>query len=161
MCRALHERGVESTGLDASDQLVNAARQYRGAHYYRMTYNEVIAGELKLSHPPHLVAANFSMLDDRVNALVAAIADVAKPSATLLIQAVHPFGCGGDYQDGWRLEMFAGHGDPRFRPMPWYFRTLASWRNALAPRWHVADIAEPREAGAKFPASILITARRT
>ena len=159
LCRALHERGIRATGLDASEQLLSAARQHLGSHYINMTYEQVIEGDLGFSDPPDIIAANFSMLDDRVNALVVALL-AAAPSATLIIQAVHPFGCGGDYRDGWRLEMFAGHGDMRFQPMPWFFRTLASWSEELAPHWRVTDVREPREAGAKFPASIMIAARR-
>ena len=161
LCRALHDRGIKATGLDASEHLIYSARQHEGSSYINMKYDQVVAGALTLLAPVDLIAANFSLLDDQVSPLATALSEAALPSANLIIQAVHPFGCAGDYRSGWRLEMFAGHGDQRFRPMPWYFRTLASWSEELAPRWRMTSIAEPREKGSRFPASILITASRT
>ena len=59
LCRALHDRGIKATGLDASEHLINSARQHEGSSYINMKYDQVVAGALTLLAPVDLIAANF------------------------------------------------------------------------------------------------------
>ena len=52
------------------------------------------------------------------------------PSGVIVIQTPHPGSTGGE-EDGWRLEDFSGFGGKAWAAMPWYFRSLESWRAVL------------------------------
>jgi hypothetical protein len=78
-----------------------------------------------------------------------------------VIQTVHPWIAKGEapYVDDWREETFAGFGDRFAGSMPWYFRTLASWVDALrASRFAIERIVEPVDAESGRPLSLLIEA---
>jgi hypothetical protein len=77
------------------------------------------------------------------------------------VQTVHPWAAAGDgaYEDGWRVETFAAFERPFPSPMPWYFRTLASWLRAFDEAGlRVAAIEEPSAPPARLPLSLLLTA---
>jgi hypothetical protein len=66
----------------------------------------------------------------------------------------------GDYQDGWREESFAGF-KGQWQPMPWYFRTLSSWLNALdMAGFQLAGLQEPQHPQSPVPQSLLMVAER-
>ena len=87
--------------------------------------------------------------------------DLLVPGGALMIQTLHPWSvAGGEYQDGWREESFAGfNGD--WQPMPWYFRTLASWLNALdMAGLRLLSLQEPQHPQSAVPQSLLMVAER-
>ncbi len=161
LCRALAGSGIELTGVDASPALVEAARNAGGADFRCLSYAELIEAPQAAGDGFDVIVCNFSLLDDRTPELLAALAQIATPDATLLIQTLHPLAVEPPYQDGWRLERFAGFdGADAWQPMPWYFRTLESWLNALSPTWRLQSLEEPRLPGAAAPASLLLSGRR-
>ncbi|MNN76874.1 hypothetical protein D3C81_1932900 [compost metagenome] len=83
------------------------------------------------------------------------------PGGALVIQTLHPWAAAaGDYQDGWRQETFAGF-KGQWQPMPWYFRTLSSWLNALDMAGFVlAGLQEPQHPQSPVPQSLLLVAER-
>jgi len=76
-----------------------------------------------------------------------------------VIQTLHPWSVAdGDYQDGWREESFAGFGGD-WQVMPWYFRTLASWLNALdMAGLRLVSLQEPQHPQSALPQSLLLVA---
>ncbi|MNP60419.1 hypothetical protein D3C76_1555030 [compost metagenome] len=76
-----------------------------------------------------------------------------------MIQTLHPWtAAAGDYQDGWREETFAAF-EGQWQPMPWYFRTLSSWLNALDMAGFVlAGLQEPQHPQSPAPQSLLLVA---
>ncbi|MNR50008.1 hypothetical protein D3C85_1694700 [compost metagenome] len=76
-----------------------------------------------------------------------------------MIQTLHPWvAAAGDYQDGWREEDFAGF-KGQWQPMPWYFRTLSSWLNALdMAGFALAGLQEPQHPQSPVPQSLLLVA---
>ncbi|MNY66790.1 hypothetical protein D3C86_2042760 [compost metagenome] len=66
----------------------------------------------------------------------------------------------GDYQDGWREETFVGF-KGQWQPMPWYFRTLSSWLNALdMSGFRLVSLQEPQHPQSPVPQSLLLVAER-
>jgi SAM-dependent methyltransferase len=146
LARALASHGIDVTGVDASAPLIEAARALGGGRFLVAGYDELPR------EPFDLIAANFSLLDDRELAL--------PPAETLIVQTVHPAFAGGPYADGWRVETFdsfAGHWP---ESMPWYFRTLESWSGLFARAGYViSEIREPLHPERGVPASILFVTR--
>jgi hypothetical protein len=63
------------------------------------------------------------------------------------------------YADGWRTETFAGSGEGFVESMPWYFRTLSSWRAAIGEAgFRIERAREPIEAESGRPLSLRIVA---
>jgi hypothetical protein len=81
---------------------------------------------------------------------------------TLIVQTVHPALVDPPYEDGWRTETFAAFPGEWPEAMPWYFRTLESWKRAFeSAGYAIAEIREPMHPERGVPASILFIARRS
>lgn len=156
LCRALAAQGIEAVGVDAAGALVEAARAAGGGLYRRLDYAQLAdAAELGSFD---VAVCNFSLLDED---LAPALHALRARSTRLVIQTVHPWSARGEapYADGWRTERFECLGTAVAAPMPWYYRTLASWLEALAAaRWRVAALREPLHPHSGLPASLLLEA---
>ncbi len=163
LCRALAARGVDAVGIDGAAPLVAAARAAGGGRFEHLVYADA-PERLAALGTFDTVVCNFALLDEDVPPLLAALAARLSPGGRLLVQTVHPWtACGdGDYRDGWRLETFTGFGSQPFpEPMPWYFRTLASWLALLdGAGLRLAALAEPGHPENARPLSVLMTALR-
>ena len=158
LTRALREQGIDATGVDASPELVRAAQE-GGGPFHAHTYAELNDLSI-LPGPFDAIAANFSLLEERLHELLAALRARIAPGGALVVQTVHPAFVGGDYVDGWRVETFAGMGGEWREPMPWYFRTLSSWAQAFADAGYaIANIDEPLHPREQRPLSIVFTCR--
>jgi len=115
-----------------------------------------------LFSPPFDVAVcNFSLLEAELAPVLDALRGVLCARGRLVIQTVHPWVACGDapHVDGWREETFASFGGGFTTPMPWYFRTLASWVDAISvSRFAIERIVEPADADSGRPLSLLIEA---
>lgn len=158
LARALAAHGIDVTGVDGSEPLIEAARAQGGGEFVVASYEDLwtAAAELPQSRTAFdIIAANFSLLDDRVEQLLTAL-----PRATLVIQTVHPAFAGVPYADGWRVETFDAFSGEWRESMPWYFRTLESWTNVLRTAGYtIADIREPMHPERGVPASILFVVK--
>jgi SAM-dependent methyltransferase len=144
--------GCHVTGVDGSAELIRLARAAdpRGT-YIRADYAAIAADPTCLGGPFDVAVANFALLAEDIGSLLRAL-----PSGALVVQTV-----GGAYADGWREESFAGFGSGGWTPMPWYFRTLASWHADLAASgWRVTDLREPGDPETGRPLSLLMTCAR-
>jgi len=159
LLRALADRGIEVTGVDGDVGLVEAARAAGSTPVHQASYAQLAAGEVDIGHGYALICANFALLQQDIIPLLAAMKARLAPGGVLVIQTLHPWSMAdGDYQDGWREESFAGFaGD--WQPMPWYFRTLASWLNALdMAGFRLLSLQEPQHPQSPLPQSLLMIA---
>lgn len=161
LARALAGRGVAVVGIDASPALVEAARAAGGGEFHVRAYAELAADPSLADGPYDAVACNFSLLDEEPAPLLAALRESLAPGGALVIQTVHPWVVAGEgpYADGWRTETFDAFGGAFERPMPWYFRTLASWVALLhGAGLVITALREPLHPQTGRPASLLMVA---
>ena len=161
LLRALEDRGIEAVGVDGDRTLVEAARAAGSAEGHLASYAQLADAQVYVGTGYDLVCANFALLHQDIIPLLAAMKDLLVPGGALVIQTLHPWSvAGGEYQDGWREESFAGfNGD--WQPMPWYFRTLASWLNALdMAGLRMLSLQEPQHPQSAVPQSLLMVAER-
>lgn len=163
LARRLAVEGLAVTGVDASKPLIEAAEELGHARYVLASYEEIVADPLVTGTGFDVVAANFSLLDDRVEALLAAVASVLSAQGRIVIQTAHPMFSRGehDYVDGWRVETFDSFNGNWVESMPWYFRTLESWcRTFDAAGLTLEEIREPMHPSRGVPASIIFVCSR-
>jgi 2-polyprenyl-3-methyl-5-hydroxy-6-metoxy-1,4-benzoquinol methylase len=159
--RVLAERGVAVVGIDASLALIESARALGGGRFEAMTYADVDAA--LLGAPFDVAVCNFALLEEDLAPAFDAIARTLGANGRLVVQTVHPWTACGEarYENGWRLETFAAFGGGFVAPMPWYFRTLDAWVDALAAAgFRVERIEEPVDRESGRPLSLLLTATR-
>ncbi|WP_043200894.1 class I SAM-dependent methyltransferase [Pseudomonas putida] len=161
LLRALDDRGIEAVGVDGDRTLVDAARAAGSAEVHLASYAQLADAQAYVGTGYDVVCANFALLHQDVIPLLAAMKDLLVPGGALVIQTLHPWSvAGGEYQDGWRKESFAGF-TGNWQPMPWYFRTLASWLNALdMAGLRLVSLQEPQHPQSAVPQSLLMVAER-
>ncbi|MBV4477042.1 class I SAM-dependent methyltransferase [Pseudomonas botevensis] len=161
LLRALADRGITAVGVDGDPTLIEAARAAGSADVHVASYEALAQAQLDVGRDYDLICANFSLLHQDIIPLLAAMNALLVPGGTLVIQTLHPWAvAAGDYQDGWREETFAGF-KGQWQPMPWYFRTLSSWLNALdMAGFQLAGLQEPQHPQSPAPQSLLMTALR-
>jgi len=161
LLRALAERGVDAVGVDGDPTLVAAAQAAGASPVHLAGYDALVEATTDIGRDYNLVCANFALLHQDIIPLLAAINALLAPGGALVIQTLHPWAvAGGDYQDGWREETFAGL-EGQWQPMPWYFRTLSSWINALdMAGLRLASLQEPQHPQRAVPQSLLLVAHK-
>lgn len=162
LMRALAERGMETVGLDVSMELVMAAEETGGGRFRCCSYDEVAEDPTRAGGPYDAIVCNFSLLSADLVPLLSALRQNLRAGGSLVVQTVHPWTAAGDgpYADGWRTETFDAFGEEFPEPMPWYFRTLQGWMDALRESgYHLAALQEPTHPGTGRPISLLMIAR--
>lgn len=161
LLRALAERGFEAVGVDGDATLVEAARVAGSSPVHVASYEDLVAAKVEIGRDYDLICANFSLLHQDIIPLLAAMNALLVPGGALVIQTLHPWSVAtGDYQDGWREETFDGF-QGEWQPMPWYFRTLSSWLNALdMAGLQLTGLREPQHPQSPVPQSLLMIAER-
>jgi len=161
LLRALKERSIEAIGVDGDATLVEFSRTSSACQVHLASYEELAEAKVDIGNAYDVICANFALLHQDIIPLLAAMNALLAPGGALLIQTLHPWAAaGGDYQDGWREETFEGFkGD--WQPMPWYFRTLSSWVNALdMAGFRLASVQEPQHPQSPLPQSLLLVAEQ-
>jgi 2-polyprenyl-3-methyl-5-hydroxy-6-metoxy-1,4-benzoquinol methylase len=159
LLRALTDRGIEAVGVDGDATLVEAARAAGAAPVHLASYEQLAEAAVDIGRDYNLICANFALLHQDIIPLLGAMNSLLAPGGALVIQTLHPWAAAaGDYQDGWREETFTGF-KGQWQPMPWYFRTLSSWLNALDMAGFVlAGLQEPQHPQSPVPQSLLLVA---
>ena len=160
LCRALQHSAREIVGVDVSPELVSRARGAGGATYLVSSYAELCAEPARAGSGFDTIICNFSLLDDRLEPLLDALASISAPRGRLLIQTLHPLAMAPPYEDGWRVEAFEKFGDDGWTPMPYFARTFGSWIDAISRKWALKRLLEPRIPSTPIPASLLFVAER-
>jgi 2-polyprenyl-3-methyl-5-hydroxy-6-metoxy-1,4-benzoquinol methylase len=160
LARALAEQGIGVVGIDVSTELVDAARRAGGGAFHAVAYDALAADPSLARGEYDAVVCNFSLLGEDPTPLLESLRRVLRPGGALVVQTVHPWTAAGEgpYADGWRTETFAGFGEGFAAPMPWYFRTLASWTAVIATAgYDLAGLREPLHPTTGRPASLILT----
>jgi len=159
LLRALTERSIEAVGVDGDATLVEAARAAGTSAVHLASYEALVEAKVAIGRDYNLICANFALLHQDIIPLLAAVNTLLVPDGALVIQTLHPWtAAAGDYQDSWRTETFAGF-KGQWQPMPWYFRTLSSWLNALdMAGFRLAGLQEPQHPQSPVPQSLLLIA---
>ncbi|WHS58275.1 class I SAM-dependent methyltransferase [Pseudomonas sp. G2-4] len=159
LLRALAERAIEAVGVDGDATLVDAARAAGSSQVQVANYEALAQAKVDIGRDYDLICANFALLHQDIIPLLTAMNALLAPGGALLIQTLHPWSvAAGNYQDGWREETFAGF-QGHWQPMPWYFRTLSSWLNALEMAgFRLAGLQEPQHPQSPVPQSLLLVA---
>lgn len=163
LARTLSEQGCEVVGIDASSALIDSARAHGGGVFETMTYADLARRASELGAPFDVAVCNFSLLEADLSPALESVHALLRASGKLIVQTVHPWIANGDarYADGWRTENFAAFGGSFTEPMPWYFRTLSSWTQAIGDGgFSIERCEEPVDAERGAPLSLLITAVR-
>jgi len=156
LARALAAHGCDVVGIDASPELITAARGLGGVRFEAIAYADIDARELGRFDA---VVFNFALLGDDLRAPLAAARSLLADGGHLFVQTVHPWSACGEapYADGWRVETFDAFGGEFREPMPWYFRTLRGWSDALREAgFAIEAVVEPVADGK--PLSLLMRA---
>ena len=161
LLRALADRGIDATGVDGDATLAEAARLTGASPVHVASYEALVEATADIGRDYDLICANFSLLHQDIIPLLAAMNALLVPGGALVIQTLHPWAvAAGDYQDAWREENFDGL-KGLWQPMPWYFRTLSSWLNALdMAGFQLAGLQEPQHPQSPVPQSLLMLAER-
>jgi SAM-dependent methyltransferase len=161
LLRALADLGIAAVGVDGDATLVEAARLGGSSTVHVADYDALVEAKVDIGCDFDLICANFSLLHQDIIPLLAAMNVLLVPGGALVIQTLHPWAAAaGDYQDGWREESFAGF-KGQWQPMPWYFRTLSSWCNALdMAGFRLTSLQEPQHPQSPVPQALLIVAER-
>lgn len=160
LLRALEGRGIEAVGVDGDRTLVESARAAGSTQVHLASYTQLISAEVEIGRDYSVICANFALLHQDIIPLLAALAPLLAPDGALVIQTLHPWSAAaGNYQDGWRVESFAGF-EGNWEPMPWYFRTLSSWLAALGMAgFNLCALQEPQHPQSPVPQSLLLIAQ--
>ena len=157
LCRVLAAVGVAAVGLDASPELIAAARQSGGGEFYLASYAEMAKLQAVIGVFP-VIVCNFSLLEEDIGRVLRHLQQYLEPAGSLLIQTLHP-GDGGDdgNRDGWSVESYAGF-EARFtQAMPWYFHSLTSWSALLTNSgFYIESFLEPPDPKSGIPLSLLL-----
>lgn len=132
LSRHLAGQGVEVLGVDAIPALVESAQAASapgGARFATARIDQLDAPDYA---DFDLWVCNFSLFhpDDAVQLLRAAAARLARPGR-LVIQTLHA-NAAQSPEDGWQPGNWGPCGGAFAEPIPWYFRSLASWQSLLA-----------------------------
>lgn len=160
LCRAMQQRGVGVTGIDAIPALVESAQRLSAGDYRCMGYEDLAKGKLNMNFD--LAVCNFSLLGgESVDALIRSIPTLLNANGRFIVQTLHPrVYAGSDYRDGWRTGSWAGFSSDFVNPAPWYFRTLETWLELLRRSGFAkVETREPRDPDSGQPASIIFIAR--
>ena len=161
LTRALAERGMRVTGVDAVPALIEAAQKAGGGDFRVASYEDIAAGALH--DRVDCIVANFALIGGAaVDALIARVPSLLNPGGSLVIQTLHPVAACGDlpYEDGWRPGSWAGFSEDFTDPAPWYFRTLESWERLIAQAGlRLIERREPANPTTRQPASVIFVAQ--
>ncbi|CAN5213089.1 hypothetical protein BH23GEM2_BH23GEM2_22280 [soil metagenome] len=162
LARALSESGIDVAGIDSSPPLIEKARELGGGHFEVLAYDELVASQDTLRGPFDAIVCNFSLFTDDLAPVLTALAARLSATGTLFIQTANPGPAAADQveADGWRTEDFSSFDVEFPAPMPWYFRTLASWDEELARAGlRIAERRVPANPATGQPLSLLLACR--
>jgi SAM-dependent methyltransferase len=147
----------DAVGIDGSADLVRDAAQADSANRYAvLPYGDLVAGRHDLSGGFDVIAFNYALFDEDITPLLTAARYLLTPRGALVIQTLHPNAFAGA-AEGWRTEDFSAFQNQNWTPMPWYLRSLDSWRAAIARAGlKIVEAREPKAAPDGPPLSLLL-----
>jgi SAM-dependent methyltransferase len=150
------QAGCNAIGIDGSPDLIrDAAASDPASRYAVLSYGDLVAGRHDLGGFD-VVAFNYALFEEDIVPLLKAAGGLLAPRGAIVIQTLHPDAFAGA-EEGWRTEDFSAFQNQNWTPMPWYLRSLDSWREAIARAGlRVVEAREPRAAPDGPPLSLLL-----
>ena len=132
LLRALADAGKDVVGIDVSPGLVDAARRAGAGAVHLMSYDAFAADPTCLGRFDGAIC-NFSLFEENLTPLLAAVCAALHPGGFLFVQTLHPSHAqeGGNAR-GWREENFEQLADLGFRPTAWFSHPTEAWTAMLA-----------------------------
>lgn len=148
--------GCAGVGIDGSAPLIGAARAADPRNrYHVLSYVDLIRDPHAVGDSFDVIAFNFALFDEDAAAVLAAIKPLLADGGAVIVQTLHPGD--GEESDGWRTEDFAAFEGAAWTPMPWYFRTVDSWRAVIRNAGlKISEFKEPAAAPGEAPLSLLM-----
>jgi 2-polyprenyl-3-methyl-5-hydroxy-6-metoxy-1,4-benzoquinol methylase len=156
LVRAVASRtGCACVGIDGSEGLIAAALAADPGNDYRvLDYNRLATADLGAAFD--IVVFNYALFAEDIAPSLRAAADRLASDGALIIQTLHQ---GDDGEDGWRSEDFAAFGAGDWAPMPWYSRSLESWRAVVAAAGlKMLAMREPKAEDARILSLLMVCA---
>ena len=150
--------GCAAVGIDGAAALIAAARAADPAsRYLRMDYDIFTARNVdEIGADFDVAVFNYALFAEDIAPLLRAAAARLAPDGVIIIQTLHPAGQGAD---GWRTEDFSTFAGGDWAPMPWYCRSMASWRAAIAAAaLEVRDMREPKSTDGRVLSLLIVCA---
>ncbi len=138
--------GCAGVGIDGSAELIAAAQAADTANRYLvLDYTAFTArGAAVLGEGFDVAVFNYALFEEDVAPVLRAAAALLTPDGVIIVQTLHP-GAADAASDGWLVEDFSAFQGGGWAPMPWYSRSLASWRNVVEDAGlSVVEIREPK-----------------
>lgn len=147
----------DAVGIDGSADLVrDAAASDPASRYAVLSYGDLVAGRHDLGDGFDVVAFNYALFDEDITPLLKTARGLLAPNGAVVIQTLHPNAFAGA-TEGWQTEDFSAFQNQNWTPMPWYLRSLASWRGAITRAGlTVVETREPKAAPDGPPLSLLL-----
>ena len=161
LSRALAERGIACTGVDAIPELIESARSLGGGDFRVASFEEISTRGLDVI--VDTVVANFSLIGgEAVDAVIRHVRHLLTPRGFFIVQTVHPSFAGvSPYKDGWVEGSWVGCPAGFTKAAPWYFRTIETWVKTLRDSGlDLVELKEPLHPANGTAASLILVARR-
>lgn len=159
LTRALQERGLKASGVDAVAALIDNARQKGGGTYEVAGFRDIASGVYAVAETFTAAVINFALLDQEdTEALLKNIRRVVATGGWVFIQTLHPLVIAGQepYVSGWKEGSWNGMKRAFVQPYQWYFRTLEDWFRLFAEAGlAVKQVKEPVHPETKAPVSVI------
>ena len=132
--------GCVAVGVDGAAALIEAAEAADPANtYHKLDYDSFAASAIGADFD--VAVFNYSLFAEHIVPLLRTAASRLALGGVVVIQTLHP---GDGQENGWRTEDFTAFDGGDWAAMPWYYRTLDSWRTVLRDAGlEVRDIREP------------------
>jgi 2-polyprenyl-3-methyl-5-hydroxy-6-metoxy-1,4-benzoquinol methylase len=147
----------DAVGIDGSADLIRDAAASDPANTYGvLRYEDLVAGRHDLSGGFDVISCNYALFEEDITPLLKTARSLLAPRGVIIIQTLHPNAFAGA-AEGWRTEDFSAFQNQNWTPMPWYLRSLDSWRAAIARAGlKIVETREPKAAPDGPPLSLLL-----
>lgn len=164
LCRELFSKGVDGWGVDASAELIEAARHQGDPRFFVSLYSDLTSHRFGEIIQFSCLICNFSILGQHDVAYIASAGiSLLEEYGKIIVQTLHPIIACGDaaYAPGWRETAWDLIGNEKFHPAPWYFRTIESWIEEFqAQDYRLLKLQEPCHPATLKPISIIFVFER-
>jgi 2-polyprenyl-3-methyl-5-hydroxy-6-metoxy-1,4-benzoquinol methylase len=152
---AIVRTGCTAVGIDGAAALIGAARAADPASaYHVLDYTSFATSDIGADFDVGVF--NYSLFTEDVVPLLRAAASRLAPAGVIVIQTLH---LGEGQEDGWRTEDFTAFDGGDWAAMPWYYRTLKSWRAALEEAGlELRETREPKAADGRILSLLIVCA---